>query len=143
MGIVVTAYSPLGSPGRPSTWDQGRYGACSSMLVLVTTNSNIFTILHICTIVMNYCHGILIFSFFLFFFFSYLFELFCLATTDVRPPDLLKHKGLNILENKYGQTKAQLLLRWQVQRGNTVIVKSINPTRIASNADIFTWSLEL
>jgi len=60
-GMVVFAYSPLGSPGRPARWDRGRYSE--------------------------------------------------------RPPDLLKHKGMSILEDKYGKTKAQLLLRWNHQRG--------------------------
>ena len=38
-----------------------------------------------------------------------------------RPPDLLKHKGIGILEDKYGKTKAQVLLRWNYQRGNTYV----------------------
>ena len=107
---------------------------CVFLKYLVLTTHEIIFILVTALTYIHYLIGILFF-FLLFFFFG--------KHTDVRPPDLLKHKGINILEDKYGKTKAQLLLRWQLQRGNTMIVKSINPTRITSNADIFTWSLEL
>jgi D-xylose reductase len=36
----------------------------------------------------------------------------------------------------------QMLLKWGVQRGTPVLVKSSNPERIASNMDIFDWKLD-
>lgn len=36
----------------------------------------------------------------------------------------------------------QIVLRWAVQRGTSVLPKSTKPHRIASNADLFGWALE-
>ena len=34
-----------------------------------------------------------------------------------------------------------MLIRWAVQRGTIVIPKSVTPARIASNIDVYGWSL--
>lgn len=54
----------------------------------------------------------------------------------------LDHDVLCILATKYGRTTAQIGLRWAVQKGISVIPKSVNPERIASNGDIFGFSIE-
>lgn len=36
----------------------------------------------------------------------------------------------------------QMLLKWGVQRGTPVLVKSNNPERIAANAEVFDWKLD-
>lgn len=45
------------------------------------------------------------------------------------------------LAKKYGKTPAQIILRWHVQMGNSIIPGSINPAHIADNADIFDFEL--
>jgi methylglyoxal/glyoxal reductase len=45
------------------------------------------------------------------------------------------------LSEKYGKTPAQIALRWHVQNDIIVIPKSITPTRIKENADIFDFEL--
>lgn len=42
---------------------------------------------------------------------------------------------------KYGKTTAQIVLRWHVQRGTSVIPGSTNPEHIRENADIFDFVL--
>lgn len=40
-----------------------------------------------------------------------------------------------------GRTPAQVVLRWHVQRGDVVIPKSVNPSRVAENAALFDFAL--
>ncbi len=45
------------------------------------------------------------------------------------------------LGQKYGKTPAQVILRWHHQNGVIVIPKSVTPSRIEENIDIFDFSL--
>lgn len=45
------------------------------------------------------------------------------------------------LAKKYGKSSAQVILRWHLQRGTTVIPGSTNPEHIKANADIFDFAL--
>lgn len=49
---------------------------------------------------------------------------------------------LCVLGTKYGRTPAQIGLRWAVQKGISVIPKSVHPERIQSNAAIFDFSID-
>lgn len=45
------------------------------------------------------------------------------------------------LAEKYGKTPAQVILRWHVQMGTSIIPGSKNPAHIVDNADIFDFEL--
>jgi methylglyoxal/glyoxal reductase len=48
---------------------------------------------------------------------------------------------LTQLASKYGKSAAQIVLRWDLQKGVITIPKSINPGRIAENADLYDFEL--
>lgn len=50
-------------------------------------------------------------------------------------------KELQDLAVKYGRTVAQIVLRWDLQRGIVTIPKSVKESRIIENADIFNFEL--
>ncbi|MFI7672542.1 aldo/keto reductase [Actinophytocola sp. NPDC049390] len=55
--------------------------------------------------------------------------------------DLLADDVVTSLAKKYDRTAAQVVLRWHLQLGNVVIPKSVTPSRIAENLDVFGFEL--
>ena len=54
---------------------------------------------------------------------------------------LLKNEKISALAEKYGKNAGQIILRFEVQEGFITLPKSTNPTRIASNIEIFDFAL--
>jgi 2,5-diketo-D-gluconate reductase A len=54
---------------------------------------------------------------------------------------LLTHPTVTAVAERCGRTPAQVLIRWHLQLGNIVIPKSVNPSRIASNFEVFDFEL--
>jgi 2,5-diketo-D-gluconate reductase A len=55
--------------------------------------------------------------------------------------DLLREERLVSLGDKYGKSPAQIVLRWQIQLDNIVFPKSVTPSRIRENIDVFDFEL--
>ncbi len=55
---------------------------------------------------------------------------------------LLEVPAIVAIAQKHGRTPAQVVLRWHLQIGNVVIPKSVTPSRIAENIDVFGFSLD-
>jgi 2,5-diketo-D-gluconate reductase A len=56
--------------------------------------------------------------------------------------DVLGDEAVSRIAEKHGVTPAQAILRWHVQLGNVVIPKSVTPSRIAENIDVFGFELD-
>mmetsp|Transcript_19999 Transcript_19999/g.25979 ORF Transcript_19999/g.25979 Transcript_19999/m.25979 type:complete len:330 (+) Transcript_19999:143-1132(+) len=54
---------------------------------------------------------------------------------------LMEDDNVKALAKKYEKQPANILLRWGIQRGTVVIPKSVTPSRILSNSDIFSFEL--
>jgi diketogulonate reductase-like aldo/keto reductase len=55
--------------------------------------------------------------------------------------DLLNNSQLKAVAEKYGKTVAQVILRWHLQEGFVVIPKSVTPSRIEENFNVFGFEL--
>jgi len=55
--------------------------------------------------------------------------------------DPLKNAAITSLADKYHKTPAQIILRWHVERGHSVIPKSVHEKRIHENGDVFDFAL--
>jgi len=55
---------------------------------------------------------------------------------------LLTDATITALAAKHSRTPAQVILRWHLQLGNVVIPKSVTPSRIAENVDVFGFGLD-
>lgn len=53
----------------------------------------------------------------------------------------MEEPGIVGIAKAHSKTPAQVLLRYQLQRGNAVIPKSVTAARIVSNIDIFDFTL--
>ncbi|XP_061585057.1 aldo-keto reductase family 1 member A1-A [Cololabis saira] len=56
-------------------------------------------------------------------------------------PSLLEDPRLGAITQRYQRTPAQLILRWHIQRGVVCIPKSVTPSRIQQNLEVFDFSL--
>ena len=55
---------------------------------------------------------------------------------------LLEVPAIVAIAQKHGRTPAQIVLRWHLQLGNIVIPKSVTPSRIKENIEVFDFSLD-
>ncbi|MEU3054265.1 aldo/keto reductase [Streptomyces griseus] len=55
---------------------------------------------------------------------------------------LLEVPTVVAIAQKHGRTPAQAVLRWHLQTGNIVIPKSVTPSRIKENLDVFGFELD-
>ncbi|MGW4235553.1 aldo/keto reductase [Streptomyces sp. NPDC004749] len=55
---------------------------------------------------------------------------------------LLEVPTVVAIARKHGRTPAQAVLRWHLQLGNVVIPKSVTPSRIKENIDVFDFELD-
>lgn len=56
--------------------------------------------------------------------------------------DLLHDRKLEIIAEKYNKTTAQIVLRWNIQRGIVPLPKSTDPVHQKMNLDVFDFSLD-
>lgn len=54
---------------------------------------------------------------------------------------IFTHPVLTAIGEKYGKSAAQVALRWNIERGVTVIPKSVHKERMAQNLDVWDFSL--
>ena len=62
-------------------------------------------------------------------------------TSKVNGYTLLDHPLVQKVAQKYKKSPGQILLKFQVQRGVATIPKSVTPSRIESNIDIFDFEI--
>lgn len=60
---------------------------------------------------------------------------------DDVPKNPLQDAAILGIGDAHGKSAAQVMIRWHLQQGRSVIPKSVNPARIAENFDVFDFEL--
>jgi diketogulonate reductase-like aldo/keto reductase len=63
------------------------------------------------------------------------------AWSPLKAGQIINDAELATIADAHGVTVAQVVLRWIIQRGIVVIPKSVTPSRIASNSDLYSFEL--
>jgi diketogulonate reductase-like aldo/keto reductase len=63
------------------------------------------------------------------------------AWSPLAQGELLSDATIGEIAARYGKTPAQVILRWHLQLGNVVIPKSVTPSRMRDNIEIFDFEL--
>ena len=63
------------------------------------------------------------------------------AWSPLKAGQIIEDRTLAAIAAAHDVTVAQIVLRWMIERGIVVIPKSVTPTRIASNADLYGFEL--
>ena len=63
------------------------------------------------------------------------------AWSPIAQGGVLEDPAITRIAEKAGKTPAQVVLRWHVQRGDIVFPKSVTPSRIGENFDLFDFEL--
>jgi 2,5-diketo-D-gluconate reductase A len=64
------------------------------------------------------------------------------AWSPLAQGQLLQEPALAEIAGKHGKTPAQVVLRWHIELGNVVIPKSVTPSRIRENLELFDFQLD-
>ncbi len=68
-------------------------------------------------------------------------EIVTVAYSPLARTEGMDHPTLVSIGQRHGKTAAQIMLRWQLQQGVSVIPKSSRPERLRENADLFDFEL--
>ena len=55
--------------------------------------------------------------------------------------EVLQHPMITQLASKYGKSAANIVIRWHLQMGGTLAAKSVTPSRIEENIQVWDFSL--
>ena len=64
------------------------------------------------------------------------------AWSPIAQGGVLEDSTITQIAEKVGKTPAQVVLRWHIQRGDIVFPKSVTPSRMQENFDIFDFELD-
>jgi diketogulonate reductase-like aldo/keto reductase len=64
------------------------------------------------------------------------------AWSPLASGQLIDNATLQAIGAKYGKSTAQVMIRWHLQLGNVVIPKSVTPSRIKENFEVFDFELD-
>ena len=68
-------------------------------------------------------------------------DIFVEAWSPLARGAVLKDEMINNIAKNHGKTAAQIILRWHLQEDTIVIPKSVTPSRIRENFDVFDFAL--